>query len=98
MCVCAYTVHVQLENDLPEKTLTAHRACISIIGWMGPFVWKRPMTASVGLDREGGNSLLKFKETNTLNMSSMHHDLTKAQHAGLVNWVLFINTPFKVKD
>ena len=56
------------------------------------------MTASVGLDREGGNSLLKFKETNTLNMSSMHHDLTKAQHAGLVNWVLFINTPFKVKD
>lgn len=47
-------------QNLPVKTLAAHRACISTMGMIGPFVWKRPMTASVGRNREGGNSLLKF--------------------------------------
>lgn len=54
-------MHVKkLKICLPVKTLAAHRACISTMGMIGPFVWKRPMTASVGRNREGGNSLLKF--------------------------------------
>lgn len=52
---------------LPVKTLTAHRACISTTVMIGPAAWNRPMTASVGGDRETGNNLLKWKTNKQMN-------------------------------
>lgn len=61
MLKCYYHCH------LPVKTLTAHRACISTTVMIGPAAWNRPMTASVGGDRETGNNLLKWKTTQQMN-------------------------------
>lgn len=49
---------------LPEKTLTAHRACISTKGIAGPFAYTLPIIANVWNWREEGNSPLKKIKSN----------------------------------